>query len=112
MQRLKGEQYIQPHQAQILPKNDLIFEFKKKIFLKQQSILTAVVTVSARFDGYIPKTKPSTLICNKYIINEILLKGTKALQLSSSLIQPSKLRKMLKLLYSEVPISNNLKPSI
>ena len=37
MQRLKGEQYIQPHQAQILPKNDkedLIFELKKKIFLK------------------------------------------------------------------------------
>ena len=107
MQTLTGEQYIQPHQAQILPKNDkedLIFEFKKKRFLKQQSILTAVVTVSARFDGYIPKTKPSTLTCNKYIINEILLKGTKALQLSSSLIQPLKLRKFLKLLYSELPI--------
>ena len=104
MQTLTGEQYIQPHQAQILPKNDkedLIFEFKKKRFLKLQSILTAVVTVSAKFDGYIPKTKPSTLTCNKYIINEILLKGTKALQLSSSLIQPSKLRKMLELLYSK-----------
>ena len=58
MQRLKVEQYIQPHQAQILPKNDkedLIFQFKSKYFL-QQSILTAVVTVSAKFDGYIPKT--------------------------------------------------------
>ena len=95
MPRLKGEQYSQPHQAQILPKNgkdDLIFLFKKKIFPNQQSILTAVVTVSAKFDGYIPKTKSATLTCNKYIINEILLKGTKALQLSSSLIQPLKLR--------------------
>ena len=36
MQRLTGELYIQPRQAQILPKNDkedLIFEFKGKRFL-------------------------------------------------------------------------------
>ena len=65
-----------------------------------QSILTAVVTVSAMFDGYIPKTKLMTLICNKYMINEILLKGTKALQLSNSLIQPLKLKNEFKTLYS------------
>ena len=52
------------------------------------SILTTVVIVSAMLEGYIPNTKLSTLICNKYMINEILLKGTKAPQLSSSLIQP------------------------
>ena len=61
--------------------------------MKKETILTAVVTVSAMFVGYIPKTKLSTSICNKYIINEILLKGTKALQLSNSLIQPLKSRK-------------------
>ena len=45
MQRLKGEQYIQPHQAQILPKNDkedLIFEFEKK--RKENIVETAINT--------------------------------------------------------------------
>ena len=86
MQRLIEEQYIQPHQAQILPL--MIMNFSFMIQQNNVSILTTVVIVSAMFEGYIPKTKLSTLICNKYMINEILLKGTKALQLRNSLIQP------------------------